>query len=477
MGGTHMSIKKTVAIAAAAGALAAVAAPAMAVENEFHGMYTFAAYQSNFFEGTTLSAANAAALLRKDAKAGFFAEQRARVQYIAKANADLKLVTHFELDSRFGGSQAVGTGYKGTYTGNDSGNIDADQLTLETKSVYLDVNCPITGANVKVGMQPWADSYQSLFLLADMTGVYATKGFGSATASLGWFRFADRDAVASLKGPAKEVADLIVLDGKYAVNKDIKVGASYYNIQNNTPAVGALTVANINAATTSTALPYAKVSSAAPFELLHMIGLNADINVGPANIKPFAAFQFGDISEAAKTTMSGMLLGATSKTKVGAGAVNASAIYMSGDSVTSKYEKSFKTVGANFTYFNAANMWLLVRNANAVNSSTSILGNDMTAGGAGLLGLFAGYEGTMDKVFYNANIGYAQTDKAIKANGKTTIGTELNAQVGYKVYDNLTASAAVAYAILGDAIKSKTTGTSPDADDPYAVNLMVSYKF
>ena len=56
-------------------------------------------------------------------------------------------------------------------SGNDAGNIDADQLTLETKSVYLDFNCPITGANFKVGLQPWADSYQSLFLLADMTGV------------------------------------------------------------------------------------------------------------------------------------------------------------------------------------------------------------------------------------------------------------------------------------------------------------------
>ena len=33
----------------------------------------------------------------------------------------------------------------------------------------------------------------------------------------------------------------------------------------------------------------------------------------------------------------------------------------------------------------------------------------MTVGGRGLIGLFAGYEGTMDKLFYNANLGYAQT--------------------------------------------------------------------
>lgn len=441
-----MNIKKTVVIAAAAGALAAISVPAMALENEFHGSYKFMAYQSNFFEGSTLSFNQAQNVLRKDAKDGFMAEQRARLQYTAKANADLKLVTQFELDTRFGGSTA---GYKGT-TGNDSGNIDADQLTLETKNVYLDVNCPITGANVKVGMQPWADSYQSLFLLADMTGAIATKKFGPATASLGWFRFDDNSAVPSTtantaytSGPGKLTADLIVLDGKYAISKDMTVGASYYNIQND---AGAAT---------------------APFELLHMIGLNADINVGPANIKPFAAFQFGDINS--KDTMSGMLLGATSKTKVGAGAVNLSAVYLSGDETNGAAggEKAFKTVGAHYTYFNAANMWLLVRNGAAVNSSTSILGNDMTAGGLGLVGLFGGYEAAMGKLFYNANIGYAQTAKG----SNKGIGTELNAQVGYKVYDNLTASGAVAYAILGDAFDAKK------ADDPYAVNLQLSYTF
>ena len=464
-----MNFKKVATIAAAAGALAAISVPAMALENEFHGMYKFMAYESNFFEGTTLSAAQANILLRNDAKGGFFAEQRARLQYIAKANDDLKLVTHFELDTRFGGSQAIGTGYKGTLSGNDSGNIDADQLTLETKSIYLDFNDPMTGANVKVGMQPWADSYQSLFLLADMTGAITTKKFGPATGTLGWFRFADRDAAASLSGPGKATADLIVLDGKYAVNKDITVGASYYNVQNNT-------VATVAVAGTATKLPVAASTSVVPFELLQMVGLNADINVGPANIKPFAAFQFGDINSTAN--MKGMLLGATSKTKVGPGAVNLSAVYMSGDTGTK--EKSFKTLGANYTYFNAANMWLLIRNGQAVNSSSSVLGNDMTNDGAGLVGVFGGYEGTMGKVFYNANVGYAQAAK-VAAGVKKGIGTELNAQVGYKLFDNLSASAAVAYAMLGDGLSSATAterfAGGANADDPYAINLQLSYTF
>jgi hypothetical protein len=353
----------------------------------------------------------------------------------------------------------------GTASGNDGGNIDADQLTLETKSVYLDFNCPITGTNVKAGIQPWADSYQSLFLLADMTGVIASKKVGPVTGSLGWFRFDDNTTAASLSGPGQLAADLIVVDGKFALNKDMMVGASYYNVQNDT---GAL---------------------AAPFELLHMLGVNADLKVGPASIKPFAAYQFGDRgvnASGAKTDVKAFLLGAVAKIKVGPGAVNLSAIYLSGDDSTTNIEKSFTTIGPNQTYFNASNMWLLVRSGQAVNSSTSILGNDMTVGGRGLMGAFAGFEGTMDKVFYNANIGYAQTAEE-RGTEDGVIGTEVNAQVGYKLFDNLSASAAVAYAFLGDGMTNPNAASAPlnanrvggsaDADDPYMVNLQLSYTF
>jgi hypothetical protein len=450
-----MTFKKTVAIAAAAGALAAISVPAMALENEFHGMYKLMGYQTNFFNGVAVG-------LSADPKSGFQAEQRARLQYTAKASADLKLVTHFELDTRFGGKAtptgaitSTSAGYLGTATGNDAGNLDADQLTLETKNIFLDFNCPITGANVKAGLQPWADSYQSLFLLADMTGVQATKKFGAATANLGWFRFDDNTATPAQVG--KLTADLLVVDGKFAINKDMTVGASYYNIQNDTG------------------------TTAPAYELLHMLGLNADIKVGPANIKPFLAYQFGD--RTATTDVKAFMLGAVSKIKVGAGAVNISAIYLSGDDNANK-EKSFTTVAANSTYFNAANMWLLIRNGQAVNSSFSVLGNDMTVGGRGLMGIFAGYEATRGKVFYNANLGYAQVANTRTTGGveeESAIGTEINAQVGYKLFDNLSASAALAYAMLGDGLSSATAakrfGGAANADDPYALNLQLSYTF
>lgn len=440
--------KKMLAFAAVSALTAATAVPAMALENEFHGMYKFMAYQSNALNGGN----SAPVVLQNDSHSGFYAEQRARILYTAKANDNLKLVTHFELDTRFGG---VTGGYKGIATGNDAGNLDADQLTLETKNFYLDFKEPVTDTGMKVGLQPWGDAYGSLFLAADMTGVYATKKFDPLTASLGWFRFDDDTVPAATSGAGQLTADLIVADAKFAVNKDVTVGASYYNIQNDT----------------GTATP--------AYEIIHMLGVNADLKVGPAAVKPFAAYQFGERN--ATSDISAFLLGATAKVKAGAGSVNLAGFYLSGEESTTAAADTdaFQTVTAGTTYFNPANMWLLVRPSQAANTSTSVLGNDLTVGGRGSWGLFAGYEGTMDKVFYNANLGYMQTVEE-RGSEDGVIGTEVNAQVGYKLYDNLSVSAAAAYVFLGDGLSGSTAerfGGATDADDPYLVNVQLSYVF
>ncbi|WP_026843003.1 porin [Citrifermentans bremense] len=440
--------KKMLAFAAVSALTAATAVPAMALENEFHGMFKFEGYQTN-----ALSGGNSKVALGNPAHSGFFAEQRARLMYIAKANDNLKLVTHFELDTRFGG---IKEGYKGT-AGNDSGNLDADQLTLETKNIYLDFNEPTTATNFKVGMQPWTDAYGSLFLSADMTGLYATKKFDPLTVSLGWFRFDDNTAKDAQ--PAGDLtADLIVLDGKFAVSKDITVGASYYNIQNDSGT-------NLGV-------------SSRNYDLLHMVGVNADLKFGDVAVKPFAAYQFGEFNKT--DDISAYLLGATGKVKVGSGAVNFAGYYLSGDKKTTGDRDSFQIVTPNTTYFNPANMWLLVRPNQAINTSTSVVGNDMTVGGRGSYGVFAGYEGTANKVFYNANIGYMATAEK-RGNESSSLGTEINAQVGYKIYDNLSASVAAAYAFLGDGLSSPGKLNSDygvaNADDPYLFNVQLSYLF
>ena len=444
--------RKLIAIAAGVAVSAAMAVPAMALENEFHGMYKAFGYSTNFFNGATFGPADAINRLSENSHSGFLAEQRARIQYIAKANDNLKMVTHFELDARFGGTP----NYKGT-TGTDAGSLDADALSLETKNVYLDFNT--LGSNFKVGIQPWNDAYKSLFLLADMAGASVTKKFDPFTASLAWFRIDDNTAAATT--PGRVTADFIAADGKFAVNKDLIVGVSYYNVQNDS---------------------FAAAAAGVPaYELLHMFGANASAKLGPAAVDVFAAYQMGEFDT--DQDLEGYMFGTTGKVKVGPGAVNFAGFYLSGDTTTATGDiGAFQTVGFHQTYFNPANMWLLIRSGQAVNSSTSVLGNDMTVGGRGMWGVFAGYEGKVDKLFYNANAGYAETAHAANATEKKSLGTEVNLQVGYNIFDNLQASVAGAYLLLGDALGGDagqfiTTRGAVNADNPWMANIQLSYTF
>lgn len=454
-------MKKNLVVLGAVALTAAAAVPALAFENEFHGMYRAYGYVSNALAG-------GGTFNLKDSsreRTSSYVEQRARLQYIAKASDDLKLVTHFELDTLFGGAK-TSTKYPGT----DAGGLDADQITLETKNIYLDFNLPSAPINVKLGIQPFADAYQGVFGNFDGSGVVATGKFGKVTPTVAWFRVNEDSTVSYPIG--KQTVDQLILDGKFAVNNNLTVGANYY-----------LTLNDANAATASSALPRA--------EFINMLGVNAAVKAGPAAINAFAGYQFGDYNEANDQKLSAFGGGVTAKIKAGPGNVNVAALYLSGEknSTTAKGEKYNGWVSQTSTgttsYFNAANTWLLIRNGATINTSTAIGGNDLTKGGRGLIGLFAGYEGTQGKLFYSANAGYAQVAEE-RGNEDALLGTEVNATIGYKLYDNLSASFNAAYAFLGDGAKNTvangglgyyTGAAGTDAVDPYAAFIRVDYSF
>jgi hypothetical protein len=437
-----MNFKKTVAIATAAGALAAISVPAMALENEFHGMYRAYGYMTNALSGA------GAFNLKENSATDKFIEQRARLQYTAKASDNLKLVTHFELDTKFGGSTNAKYANAGA-AGSDAGTIDADRVTLETKNVYLDFNCPITGSNVKAGIQPFNDAYQGTFSNFDGAGVVISKKFDNITGTYGYFAIqGDTTTFPSYKNETH----LNVVDVKFAVNKDVSVGVNYYDV----------------------------IGPNSSLYFLNMIGLNAAAKVGPAALTATAGYQFGD-SAVKSQKINAFGLTAAAKIDAGPGKVNVSALYLSGDKTTDSKNTGWQVANAATTYFPAANMWLITRNAATINSSTAIGGSsDITRGGRGILGVFAGYEGAFGKTFYNANLGYAQVDQK-QAAKNASIGTEINATVGYKLYDNLSTSFTAAYSILGDGYNKKNAVLLPGgvakADNPFLTAIALNYAF
>jgi hypothetical protein len=464
-----MSIKKTAAIATAVGALAAVSVPAMAFDNEFHGMYRLRAMMSNFENA-------GGGVLAKDAPTLNVFEQRARIQYTAKASDDLKLFTQFEVDSSWGDT-AYNNG-RGM-----GGAMGADVVNLETKHIYLDFNCPLTGANVKVGIQPQIDSYKGILFNDDVAGIFATKKIGAITANLAYSRLQDYNRSANPTAASAtpltsanytnpETAnpigranlDLYLLDGKLALSKDLTVGGSYYFIRKDQTYTG---------------------------QDVHTLGVNAAGKFGIINADAFVGYQFGDALDGtsiAKLDLTAYALQLAAKVNLGpAGTIRGNFLYTSGDdNAADKKSKAWQSLNSADTNAVSSNtyyepgMLLLMRSKWAMDSDKAVI-NTSNNNNRGVTLFAAGYDATIsDKLSASANIGYGLASEKRGANS-TSIGTELNASVNYKMFSNLTATLQAAYVILGDGMNKKSgvlmTGGAANADDPYLAEIMFNYTF
>lgn len=473
--------KKALALAAAGVLTAATAVPALALENEFHGMFRFDGITGNFLTG---GSGPGYSLLANNPLTRTYVDQRARLQYIAKASDDLKLVTHFEIDSRWGDNSYApyGAGATSTVSRNNGGALGADQVNLETKSVYLDFNIPGVPVNGKVGMQPIIDSYKGVLYNADAAGALFTGKTGALTTALGFFRFDDnRSANGTTSVVGKLTRDFLIADAKYAINKDIKVGASYYYYNDDKSAVGSPAI--------TAPSPYATGKDVE----LHMAGLNAAANFGMVSVDGFVLGQDGRFND---NHVSALAANVGAKVQLPVGKVKTNFLYTSGSGDT-RYNHSFIPVtnetsnayGENSFY--DAGMQLLMRSPYGMSNSDQAIVYDNGNRGQGIVAGFLGYDATYGKTFANANAGFlaaARSNDTVKPTNNVTtdknssnyMGTEINAEVGYKLYDNMTASVQGAYVFLGDYFKgtAKThAGDGTDPTNPWLARILLNYTF
>jgi len=464
-----MSLKKKLLAVAAVSALSvATAVPAMALENEFHGMFLAQGIMSNLLTGTTGAVAPSADAF-KNSKV--FVDQRARLLYTAKANDDLKLVTHFELDGRWGDSSYQGGTRNAGYA------IGGDSINLETKNVYLDFNCPITGANVKAGLQGITDAYKGVFVGNDAAGLLLNKKFGPGTFSAGWFRLDDARAAGQSVG--KTTRDFLLLDAAYNVSKDVKFGTSYYYYNDDS---------SIPLSTGTAPVVFAGGPSSAD---IHMLGVNGAGTFGNLTLDGFFLYQNGTLR---KTAGVGQHIDAFAanvgvKATAGVGAVKANLLYTSGSDTGKNLHNSFISAQNEMSsaymesgIFAGANTTLLFRgNGYRTSNTDQSIVADPSNKGTGIMAAFIGYDGTMGKSFFNVNAAAAATaKKQYTAKPKAQfLGTEINGEVGYKLYDNLKASVQAAYVFLGPAFEGTgaggAAGTYPN--NPYLGRIILSYVF
>lgn len=469
-----MSIKKTVAIAAAAGALAAISVPAMALENEFHGSYTFNSIFSNIQNGWVGNYAPQGK--PENQKMNNYFDQRARLQYIAKTDV-VKLVTQFELDTRFGGIT------DGKYTNtSDAGVLDSDGINFETKHVYLDANLG-QNFNLKTGIMPYKDTLKGVFIDADVPAILTTTKLGAYTLGLGFSRFNEiqQSGTNTTNRLGDRASDLFILDNTFSINKDTKAAFSYYFLadykQNNI--INGF--ATVPAGTNTDAM------------LLHTFGLSGESKIGPATLSGFIAMQAGHVkyaTPAAGTTGSAQLHGwaanVAAKAAVGPGTAKTAFLFTSGNNSTNgNHYKGWITP---LNTYNESGMMILTRNTGDA-PTTSDMRIRRTIQNVALLTM--GYDANVTKqVFVNGNVGFGWTPASEKDgritgtanyNSSDFMGTELNLEAGYKVSDNMSLSARAAYMILGGLYKgtasNSTVASSKDPENPYTLRLLAKFAF
>ncbi|MFA7402749.1 MAG: hypothetical protein WC007_02050 [Pelobacteraceae bacterium] len=450
-----MNFKKTATIVAAVAAMAATSVPAMAMENEFHGMYRLRAMVSNYENA-------GGGVLAKDAPAMTVFEQRARLQYTAKASGDLKLVTQFEVDSSWGDT-AYNNG-RGM-----GGAMAADTVNLETKHVYLDFNCPITGANFKVGIQPQSDAYKGIFFNDDLAGIFASKKFGGVTTTAGFSRLQDFNRTSNsatvpfetANPVGKSTLDLFLLDAKLAVSKDLTVGGAYYYINNNPIGISRNDAMG-----------------------LHVVGANAAAKFGMISADAFVAYQGGSELTGPYRDLSAFAGQVAVKANLDkAGNVSANVLYTSGGKATDSKAKAWQSLNSGDTLAVSSNtyydskMVLLMRNIVAMDSDKALV-QTINNGNRGVTLLAVGYNTNLtDKLGASANVGYAMASQKQATDKSESLGTEINAQIDYKMFANLTTSLTGAYVVLGDGLKYASNTSTVKRDNPYLASVMFNYVF
>lgn len=470
---------------AAAGALTAVTAlPAMALENEFHGMFAVKTFLSNFDNGGLL--------LKENSKTNNYTDQRTRVQYIAKASDDLKLVTHFEMNTSWGGANTTPTSAAGTTTTLDTngGDIDTDGTNLWVKHAYLDFNIG-KNLNVKAGQQAYKDTLSGLYVDADLPMAYVTYKQGAYTLGLGYSRFNDEQTLSvgydSYKGDA--AGDLYAIDNTFAINKDTKVGFSYYLNRDDSYGDNATAAAATDVE-----------------RKINTLGLFAATKMGALDLSGFVAMQKGyshAVTTGAKTKYHGWATNVLAKMKLGNGVARTGFLFTSGDNNDAAGSNhGWQTLSSNgsssaINSYNESGMMLLVRNTSMGGTSTDVYFRKPVTN---IALLHAGYNANLsEKLYANGNIGFAwlpSSGHILGATGVETMtgaqltaanlsgqqkgsdfmGTELNAEVGYKLYSNLTLKAQAAYVMLGGAYKDILVG-GKDVNDPFTLRLGAHYSF
>lgn len=413
---------------------AAATAPAAALEHQVSGRF------ASFF---ALSNYSDSGVLAKDAPSANWFDQRLRLTYQAKADENTKLVSKFELDYAFWGNSSYVSGR------GQGGAVGADTVNLETKNLYLDWTAPALKLNTKLGMQGYDDGFSGILFSTDMAGILLTHNYTNASVALGFFRWEDMAGTGLGGGTGagtgtvgRDTVDLYALTGSYSPSQNLKLGGAYYYIQDENDVVGD---------------GEARV---------HTLGVNAESTLGKVNLKGFVLGQFGDFN--GSSDAKGYAAKAAANLGLGQGTLRGDVLYVAGGE-----NQLYVTRDGNGYYDNE--LMIVSRDKNATTIDNALV-YDLNNRGEGVLMAALGFDQPFSATFSGSvNVGYAQVadnrgDGVATDPNDNSIGTEVNLELVKKATENVTVSGRAGYVFLGDHFLG-------NPDDPYAVQLLLSYAF
>lgn len=488
-------------------ALTAVATPSMAIEHEFHGMFRLGMVGSNYSgsEGPDYFSYNGSGMFANTPDTGskhrstaFYLDQRTRIMYIAKIDEDLKLVTQFEMNARWGDTDYKGSSISG------GGAVGSDSVNLRTKHVFLDYTFHPwdLDINAKLGLQYFGDNYKGVFFSNDAAAAIFSTNVGKTSVRLAFSRFADNgstnysgttnytggsvnpyntngllfgfngtvlDADEGTVGAAygDVSADLYMLDAKYKVNKDLTIGGSYYFLYSDI----ARKLYGVTESTLNGYTYHVKYRAN-----VHMLGFNAQGRLGPVDVNGFFLYQFG---KTVSKNISAFAANLGAKMKLGPGTIKAELLYMSGDDGNRDNKtNAFVAIGGECGYM-VTGLQFLARDNLLISNRNSSLFYDNNAGQGMMLG-WVGYDLPLTKkLTFSTNVGYGavakQNQNVVTSSGQN-LGTEVNISFPYKARENFTIAPRFAYVFLGDFFNGLAEN-GQDPDDIYSASLVMLLKW
>jgi hypothetical protein len=465
---------------------------ASAMEHQFNGLIRIKGDFTNFDQAGGNDASAKSTLYRTNPSRSFYySEQRARLKYTGILDEDVKVIAQFEIDSRWGDT-SQGKANLGS-TRNQGGAMETDQVNLETKNVYTEFKLGAFPTKVKAGLMPFDDAYKGIFLTTDIAGVMTATTLDKLAINAGWLRGYDNlnfngatdilpASVAGTGGtgavsgynPGRYSLDLGILEAKYALSKELTVGASYYLTYSNLEKQG--------------------------FNILSTVGVNAAYNLSNGSVDGFVLFQSGDNPTnnygQVGQSVSAYAANLAAKLKAGPGTLRTAVLYASGDNGKGSVG-AFQGVnqlgnGNATSTYSAAQMTMLLTNTKYAANTDRALINTISNYNQGMMGAFVGYDIDINKTFIKTNLGLAaaaENNNTFKpknlskndySNGKF-IGTEVNAEVGYKITKNISASLVGGYVMLGDyykdTVKNSNTGSIETPDNPWKTQVVLNLTF